>query len=321
MTRLLITGALGHIGSRLIHALTPGSFDEVVLVDNLSAQRVCSTFNLPAGVPFRFIEADVCTADIDSLLVGVGVVLHLAAITNAAGSFEIQEHVERVNFDGTRRVAEACVRAGARLLFPSTTSVYGTQESTVDEACSLADLQPQSPYASSKLKAEQLLETMGREQGLQFFIGRFGTVYGTSIGMRFHTAINKFCWQATTGEPLTVWRTAIDQYRPYLDVADAVRAIHFVIDNDLFDGRIYNVLTENATVRTIVDIIREEIPDVEVRYVETRIMNQLSYRVSAQRVAAAGFTPAGSMRSGIAETLHLLSGIRAGRLAARSAED
>ena len=300
---------MGHIGSSLIHSLRPGDFDEVVLFDNFETQRYCSVFDLPDGVAFRFVEGDVCTADLEPLLRDVDVVVHLAAITNAAGSFKIQKQVERVNFEGTCRVGDACVRTGTRLLFPSTTSVYGTQDMTVDEECPIDDLRPQSPYATSKVHAEQKLAGMG-DEGLRFFIGRFGTIFGTSIGMRFHTAVNKFCWQASIGEPLAVWRTAMDQYRPYLHLADAVRAIRFVINSDLFDNRVYNVLTENATVRQIVDLIRVEVPQVEVQYVDAPIMNQLSYRVSAERFAEKGFRPEGDLHAGIKQSLRLLRGIR-----------
>ena len=63
--RIVVTGALGHIGSRFIHGLRPGEFDEVVLLDNLSTQRYASLFDLPAGVPFRFYEEDVCQCDLE----------------------------------------------------------------------------------------------------------------------------------------------------------------------------------------------------------------------------------------------------------------
>lgn len=307
--RLFITGALGHIGSRLIHSLRPGDYDEVVLLDDLSAQRYCSLFNLPAGVPFRFIEADVCKADLRQVLAGVDAVVHLAAITNAAGSFEIQDQVERVNFEGTARVAEACVATGARLVFLSTTSVYGTQAEVVDEACGVDELKPQSPYATSKLKAEQLLTGMGRD-GLRFVSLRFGTIFGTSIGMRFHTAVNKFCWQAVMGQPITVWRTALDQRRPYLDLGDAVRALRFVIDGDRFDRQIYNVLTLNATVQEIADAIRSFVPDLQIELVDSRIMNQLSYTVSTDKISRLGFAYAGDLRRGVGDTVSLLRGLR-----------
>src|SRR5262245_37831614 len=310
MKKIVVTGALGHIGSRFIRALEPGRFGEVVLVDNLATQRFPSLFDLPEGVPFRFVEADVCAAPLEPLFAGAGAVVHMAAMTNAAGSFEIQEQVERVNFEGTERVARACASTGSRLLFLSTTSVYGTAKDVVDESCPAEDLKPQSPYAESKLRAEATLTELGARAGLKFVTARLGTIYGTSTGMRFHTAVNKFVWQACQGQPITVWRTAMDQKRPYLDLGDAVRALLFLIGTDRFDGRIYNVLTDNATVRDIVEAIRVEVPDLRVELVDSRIMNQLSYEVSCERFRALGFRFEGSLPRAIAETVSLLRGIR-----------
>src|SRR3990172_6195076 len=112
MKKILITVALGHIGSKLIHSIKSGQFDEVRLIDNLLTQRYASLFNLPKGVPYTFIEDDVCTANFATLFEGIDVVIHLAAISNAAGSFENQAQVEQVNFEGTKCVAEACVKSG-----------------------------------------------------------------------------------------------------------------------------------------------------------------------------------------------------------------
>src|SRR5690348_4252863 len=114
--RLVVTGALGHIGSQLIRDI-PLAFPnaELLLVDNLSTQRYCSLFDLPDEGNFRFIEADVLTANLTELFAGADIVIHLAAVTNAAASFDIQEHVERVNFEGTQRAALACANVGARL--------------------------------------------------------------------------------------------------------------------------------------------------------------------------------------------------------------
>ena len=306
--KLAITGPLGHIGSRLIHELTPAEATEVVLIDNLSTQRYCSLFNLPEGINWRFIEADVTKTDLEDLFAGVDVVIHLAAITNAVESFEKEEEVERVNYFGTQRVAQAAANVGSPLIFLSTTSVYGVADGTVAEDRP-EQLNPQSPYAKSKLKAERFIAGLGESSGLRFFIGRFGTIYGASIGMRFHTAVNKFVWQACVGHPLTVWRTALDQKRPYLDLHDAVRALKFVVQRELYDNQVYNVLTDNLTVRDIIETIKRHVPQVQVELVDARIMNQLSYTVDRAKFVSRGFQFEGDFERGVAESIAKLKAL------------
>ena len=318
--RVVVTGALGHIGSRLIRDWAiafPGS--EIVMLDDLSTQRYCSLFDLPAEAKYEFIEADVLKADLVSIFKGAKAVIHLAAITDAPSSFGKRDEVEQVNFTGTEIVARACVEAGCALVFPSTTSVYGSQAEVVDEDCSISDLKPQSPYADSKLKAEQLLQRLGETEGLPFVICRFGTIFGISPGMRFHTAINKFCWQAAMGQPITVWRTALHQNRPYLDLGDAVEAVKFIVSKNLYDGRVYNVLTTNSTVAEIVATISTLVADISITYVDTEIMNQLSYTVCNRRFRDLGFEFHGDLRPAIEETINLLKGGRAGSISTRSA--
>jgi nucleoside-diphosphate-sugar epimerase len=305
--KIVVTGALGHIGSRLIRDLPfffPGS--EIVMVDNMMTQRYCSLFNLPEEGSYRFIEADITQMNLQPLLEGAHVVIHLAAITDAAGSFDRAKQLEQNNFNATKRLAEACAESGVCLITFSSTSVYGTQSDLVNEDCSEDELKPQSPYATTKLKEERLIQQLVKERGLRAAIYRFGTIFGVSPGMRFHTAVNKFCWQASMGTPITVWNTAYDQKRPYLDLSDACSAIAHVIRNELFDGRIYNVLTLNATVRHIVDTIREFVPALEVAFVDSQIMNQLSYEVSCERFVNQGFTIKGDLRRGISQTTALL---------------
>jgi len=107
-------------------------------------------------------------------------------------------------------------------------------------------------------------------------------------------------------QPISVWTTAYDQKRPYLDLLDASRAIAFIIKNNIFDGQIYNVLTSNATVRQVVDTIKEFVPNLEIEFVDNRIMNQLSYEVLCERFKSKGFVFSGNMRRGIKETIDLL---------------
>jgi UDP-glucose 4-epimerase len=231
--------------------------------------------------------------------------VHLAATTDAEGSVSNPAATEANNYDATAKVAAACAETGARLIHLSSTSVYGTQSATVSEVCPAEDLKPQSPYAESKLKEEKLLRSL-HNSGLKAVICRFATIFGPSPGMRFHTAVNKFCWQAVMRQPLTIWRTAYDQKRPYLDLCDAVRAIAHIIERDLFDGRVYNVLSLNATVRDLVEAIGNLLPDLKLSFVDSPIMNQLSYEVSAQRFIDRGFAFTGDLQRGISDTVALL---------------
>ena len=311
--KIVITGALGHVGSKIIREL-PNTFPdlEIVMIDNLTTQRYCSLFNLPADGTYRFIEGDVADIDLEPFLENADVCLHLAAITDAAGSFADKDNVERNNFNTTKRVAECCGKLGCPMIHLSSTSVYGTQNDVVDENCSAEELQPQSPYAETKLKEENFLHTMASSGELRFTICRFGTICGVSPGMRFHTAVNKFSWQAVFGKPITVWRTALHQQRPYLVLDDAVRAISFIIKNNLFDQSIYNVLTENLSVNSIIESIRESVPKLTIKYVDTEIMNQLSYDVSNARFRNQGFEFTGDVGTAIGETIELLkkSGVK-----------
>jgi len=307
--RLIITGACGHIGSKFIRELnTCGSFSEIVLLDNFASQRYCSLFNLPKDKNFKFIEADILKSDLNDIFKDASIVVHLAALTNAAGSFEIQKETEEVNFEGTKRVAKACLHTGAKMIFLSTTSVYGTQNDLVSEDCNISDLKPQSPYADAKLKSELFLKEFAMQNSsFKFIILRFGTIVGYSIGMRFHTAVNKFCWQAIMGEPLSVWSTAYEQVRPYLSLTDGVNALNFVIEKELFDNSIYNVLTDNLSVKDIVSKIKKHIKDVKINFVDSKIMNQLSYDVSSKKFIDAGFTYSANLDSEIYETLQNLA--------------
>lgn len=308
MTTVLITGALGHIGSRLLRqapAVLPGV--RIRILDNLSTQRYCALFDLPAEGQYEFREGDILDdAALHAAVEGVDAVVHLAGITDAAGTAGTPEIVFRANHHGAQRVAEACAARGIPMLLASTTSVYGSQSQVVDETCPESELKPQSPYAESKLAAERTLAELGRTQGLRWVACRFGTIFGSSIGMRFHTAVNKFIWQACMGQPITVWRTALDQKRPYLDVVDAVEAIAFIVRHDLFPCDVLNVVTCNATVREITEEIRRSVPDLRIEFVDTRIMNQLSYHVRADRIQQMGFRFTGNLEQSVAESVRLL---------------
>ena len=126
--KIVVTGALGHIGSRLIREIPAALANaQIVMIDNMSAQRYCSLFELPPKGNYSFVEGNVLEYDLEKLTEGADVAVHLAAITDAAGSFEIREKVEYENFTASKRLAEACAKTDTALIHLSSTSVYGTQ--------------------------------------------------------------------------------------------------------------------------------------------------------------------------------------------------
>jgi nucleoside-diphosphate-sugar epimerase len=304
--KIIITGALGHIGSRLIRDI-PRHFpsSDIIMIDNLSTFRYCSLFNLPDYCNYRFIEADITHVDLKDYIINTDVVVHLAAITDAAHSFQIREKVARANFSGTKIMARLCRKHQVPLIHISSTSVYGSQSSIMDENCSDEELKPQSPYAETKLKEENLLSEY-KDRGLNYTICRFGTVCGNSPGVRFNTTVNRLCWQGVMGQPMTVWRTAQFQKRPYLTLQDAVDAIIHIIKNELYDGIIYNILTQNMTVNDLLDIISNLLNHVEISYVDSEMMNQLSYEVSNKKFKDTGFRFRGSVEKSIQNVIQAL---------------
>lgn len=294
--RICITGACGHLGSRLHQELAEAN--DVTILDNLSTGRYPSLYELKH--PITFIEGDILTYDLDSLFRGVDVVIHLAAITDAPSTVNCREQTFEVNYHGAVRVAEACERNGCRMIFLSTTSVYGVSDGEVDEECQ--ELKPQSPYAESKRASEQYLSDKEFATVL-----RCGTVYGVSVGMRWHTFVQKAVWLANLGQAITIWKTALHQERPYLALDDVVSAIKHVITNDL--RGLYCVVTENRTPSDVVKVVKYFRPDAQIVLTDSPILNNYSYKVSNRRLRETGWSPVGNMTKDVSQMFSILSGV------------
>jgi len=305
--KILITGALGHIGSSLLRYLgKSNNIEKIYLIDNLVTQRYCSIYNLPDQTPYSFLELDLAKCALEDIPKS-DYIIHLAAKTDAAQSSKYEKEFYLNNLEASKKIINFTKKNNSKLIFASSTSVYGPQSELVDENCSDKELNPQSPYADIKLKEEKIISDILTVKNA-YLILRLGTIYGFAPGIRFHTAVNKFCFQASLGHPLTIWKTAYEQKRPYLGLSDFNSAILHIIDNDLVNNQIYNLVSHNMKVREIVEIIKQKC-EVSINYVNHAIMNQLSYEVSNKRLSNTGYKFCSNIKNEIFEILDNLQNL------------
>tara|TARA_B100000780_G_scaffold278780_1_gene253633 strand:+ start:165 stop:1088 length:924 start_codon:yes stop_codon:yes gene_type:complete len=305
---LLITGCCGHIGSYVaenIHKIK--KIKKTIIVDNIKSNRFCSLFDLQKKNNLNFFLRDVSKAKSLKDFKKIDYVIHLASMTNAEKSFGRESEMYKNNIDCLKTVIEFCKKNNSKLIHLSSTSVYGKQTKIVDETCEKKYLKPQSPYADIKLIEERMLKK--ESKNLTYNTFRFGTISGVSKGIRFHTAVNKFCLNAAINEDINVYRTALNQYRPYLSLRDAFEVFKFSIEKDFFKNDIYNALSGNYTVNQILQKIRKNKKKLKIKLVSSEIMNQLSYHVSNKKLNNEGLFLKNKIDRDIKETLKLLGNI------------
>ena len=305
---LLITGACGHIGSYLaenIHKIK--KIKKTILVDNLESNRFCSLFELDKKNKLKFYLRNIEKENSLNDFKNIKYVIHCASMTNAEKSFGKEDLMYKNNIDCLKTVIKFCKKNKAKLFHLSSTSVYGKQVDVVDEDCEEKFLKPQSPYAEIKLIEEKMLK---KESGnLIYNTFRFGTIAGVSKGIRFHTAVNKFCLNAAINENIHVYKTALHQYRPYLSLSDALKSFKFCIEKDFFQNDIFNILSGNFTVNQILKMIKKYKKKIYVKLVDAEIMNQLSYHVSKDKIEKEGLNLNYKIEKDIKNTLKLLGNI------------
>ena len=307
--KILITGACGHIGSHFVENLYKiKKVKKAILVDNLKSNRFNSLFNINHKNKVEFFLKNLNDPKSLNQFNNINIVFHLASMTNAAKSFGIEKEMYSNNLNCFNTVVKFCEKTGAKLVHLSSTSVYGKQTELVDETCEKKYLKPQSPYAKIKILEENILKK--RKKSIKYNTFRLGTIAGVSRGIKFHTAVNSFCLNAAIGEKIKVYKTALNQYRPYLSIQDVFKLFKFIIENNFFDNEIFNVVSNNFTVKQILKKIKKYKKNIKITYVDSTIMNQLSYQVSKKKLSAKGLLLNSNLDRDIANTLKLFKNIK-----------
>ena len=300
---ILITGCLGHIGSFILPKLLKKKYNIFDIDSNIN-NNLNTIFNLKKK-KFTFFLEDLKKFEYKKKIKKIDIIIHLASTTNAELSLFNKKDYEHNNLKCFKKILEISEFYKSKLIHISSTSVYGLSSDLVNEKLSEKYLKPQSPYADIKLKEEKLL----KNSNIKFVTLRFGTIVGASSGMRFHTAVNKFCLAARFDKPFPVWKSAYNQYRPYLSLRDAVKTFIFFINNkDLINNEIYNVVTNNFTVSEVLFKIKKIYnKKIKINYVNSKIMNQLSYKVDGNKIKKIGLILSNKIDIDIKNTKNFLS--------------
>jgi len=270
--KVLVTGGLGYLGSVLRGELEADGI-QTKIVDTDYYNQV----PLNDGHGIDLLRADVRdTRLVSEQLDGMDAVVHLAAIVgDSAGNLNPEMTIE-VNSASTARLAAECARRGIRMIFASTSSVYGYNGTGLlaEDARTI----PLSVYASCKLAAEGAIMQALPENSVLF---RFGTLYGLSPRMRFDLVVNRFVGQAIQDRHIAVFGGS--QLRPFLHVKTAAGVIKKAVQGEM--SGLFNLGGTNLTIMEVAKTI-SRMSNCEVRVYE-EIKDKRNYAIDSAKAEAA----------------------------------
>jgi UDP-glucose 4-epimerase len=249
LTKVLVTGGAGFIGSHVADLFVANGF-EVVVVDNLSTGK---RENVPAKA--RFCEIGVNSPEFADLVRNgaFGVIAHLAAQMDVRKSVADPVLDATTNILGTLSLMEALRQSQtkARVIFTSTGGVLYGEFNTPPNVENYSK-DPESPYAIAKLSTEYYLAYYGRVHDMDSISVRIGNVYGPRQDPHGEAGVVAiFCGRILEKRPLTIFGNGL-QTRDYVYVGDVARAIYLAATKPLpekgrLDARAFNIGTGVGT--------------------------------------------------------------------------
>ncbi|HEX5709297.1 MAG TPA: SDR family oxidoreductase [Pyrinomonadaceae bacterium] len=299
MTKALVTGGAGFIGSNVARLLSEEGYDVVVLDNLVTGYRE----NLDALRRVRLVEGDVRDASlVERATEGAEVVFHLAASVGNTRSIENPVEDSEVNVIGTLRVLEAARRAGVRkVVCSSSAAIFGELKHlpiAEDHPC-----EPDTPYGVSKLAEEKQCLAYAKLYELEAVCLRYFNVYG--VNQRYDAygnVIPIFAHRMLRGEPLTVYGDG-EQTRDFVNVSDVARA-NLAASRAAGVSAAFNVASgESITVNRLVELMREASGiEAEVEHAPPRKGDVRHSRADTSAARAAfGFSPEVTLEDGLGE--------------------
>jgi len=178
MTRVLITGGCGFIGSNLVDYIIKNTDWNISILDNLTTGKLSDISGIKSfDERIIFFKGDLINInDIKESINGCNYAINLAAQTSVIGSIKDPFYDERVNIYGLLNLLEMCAKNNVKkLIHASSAAVLGEQEMPINES---KIPKPKSPYGASKLAGEAYCSAYTKNYSLSSIVLRFSNVYG-----------------------------------------------------------------------------------------------------------------------------------------------
>ncbi|MEK4843812.1 MULTISPECIES: NAD-dependent epimerase/dehydratase family protein [Staphylococcus] len=304
--KLLITGGAGFIGSHLAEHFNKAN--EVFILDNLSTGH---RSNVEFIDDAYFIENDVINTSFVTSLVEkeqFDIVIHLAAVVSVVETINDPIKSQSVNINGTLNLLEANRQYNHNLkkfIFASSAAVYGNTEGLPKQVETFID--PESPYAVEKYAGEQYTKIYNTLYQLPTTALRFFNIYGprqdphSPYSGLLSIIDNKF----KNNETFTFFGDG-EQTRDFVYVKDLVRAVSIVLDNEVTNGKIYNLATgKQISLLEIFDKFKMVYnKTINYQFAESRSGDIKHSCADIKGLEALGFNPQYDIMSGLTEYIN-----------------
>jgi len=284
--KIMILGGAGLVGHAIVDILNQIKVHEFLVVDNLLyTDDYLRNVNFQAGNVGdpKFMIPLLKNYKPEG-------VVHLAGIVGDAACAVRPKEAREANVTSVEILRD---HFDGRIIWPSSCSVYGSNDNLVDEN---SILNPLSLYAEMKVQAEEILKDKN------VFIPRLATLHGITGRVRNDLVVNVLTIRALSEGKITVFGGS--QYRPLLHVKDFAKVI--VMQLAKSDTGIFNLVENNYRIIDIANVVAQEIPEVEIEVTEMPFEDKRNYRASANKARCVwGFAPELSVQDTVKDIIKI----------------
>jgi len=245
-SKIIVTGGAGFIGSHIVDRILKEGY-EVLVIDDLSQGRLDNISQYLSDENFKFIKADIRDSErINTIVKDADAILHQAAVVSVTRSLEDPAYTNDVNVTGTLNLLKASTNSNVKkFIYASSCAVYG--DAKAPRQSEETPTSPKSPYAATKVAAENYCKTFNRLYGLEAIPLRYFNVYGArqSYGP-YSGVITNFIDRLIREEPPVIHGDG-EQARDFVDVSDIVEANILALERAGVSSDPINIGTGTAT--------------------------------------------------------------------------